>query len=85
MWRTVANRYGVPYRIPQEVKDADNAVLIAESEFLMGPKPCPWPDILLPDGLLDSARERLLPVRNGTLFPEDAETLFLARFAQVNG
>lgn len=42
VWRAIADRYGLPYEMPAEIKLADNAVLLAESEQIMKPHPAPW-------------------------------------------
>ncbi|MGN5375860.1 hypothetical protein [Sphingomonas hankookensis] len=42
LWRAIAQRYGCHADMPQEVKDADNAVLLAEQQQIMAPSPAPW-------------------------------------------
>ena len=42
LWRAIAERYGCHVEMPQEVKDADNAVLLAEQQQIMEPPPAPW-------------------------------------------
>lgn len=42
LWRAIAERYGCHVNMPQCVKDADNAVLLAEQQQIMAPAPAPW-------------------------------------------
>jgi uncharacterized protein len=41
-WLAVCERFELDPEMPQCVKDADNAVLLAEKIALMGPSPMPW-------------------------------------------
>lgn len=40
--RAVAERFGLPWPMPPEVKDIDNRILFDEREQLMAPPPRPW-------------------------------------------
>lgn len=42
LWEAIARRYGCHVEMPQCVKDADNAVLLAEQQQIMAPPPAPW-------------------------------------------
>jgi hypothetical protein len=41
-WIAVATRYNMPLDMPDIVKRADNAVLLAEKDQIMGPAPADW-------------------------------------------
>lgn len=38
----VCDKFGLPRTMPREVKQADDAILLAEADQIMGPKPAPW-------------------------------------------
>lgn len=42
LWKAIAKRFGIPEELHPSIKEADNAVLLAEAEQIMGPKPAPW-------------------------------------------
>lgn len=42
VWAAIADHFGLRYVMPREIKDADNAVLLAESVQIMKPHPAPW-------------------------------------------
>lgn len=42
VWRAIADRFGLPHEMPASVKEADNAVLLAEADQIMKPHPAPW-------------------------------------------
>ena len=42
LWRAVCERFQLDVELPACVKAADNSVLLAEAEQVMGPKPAPW-------------------------------------------
>jgi hypothetical protein len=42
VWRAIAERFGLPEKLPSEVKAVDLALLRAERNALLGPTPTPW-------------------------------------------
>jgi len=68
----VAQRFDLPYPIPQPVFDADNTMLATEARDLMADPPVPWN---LP---YEPLPEPIPPMR-----PAQAEQEFLYRFAQL--
>jgi hypothetical protein len=72
LWLAIASRYGLPDGMPDEVKAADNAVLLAEQAQIMKPAPAPW---CIPG--------EAAPVTILCLPPSVAKTLFLERFAEL--
>lgn len=40
--RAICDRFGLPYEMPAEVKDADNRILLDEQAQNMAPPPVPW-------------------------------------------
>jgi hypothetical protein len=42
VWRAIAARFGCPEELPDEIKVADNAMLLAEQAKIMAPPPAPW-------------------------------------------
>lgn len=84
-WVAIADHFSLPHDIPQCVKDADNAVLYAEKEYVMGAQPAPWADIDLPDGLIDAADSAILGVGMGSCahLPDNAKVLFMERYNEI--
>lgn len=74
VWASVAERFGLPEKMPQEVKDADEAVLAAEVQQVMVPPPMKW-----------YLRQAPADVRVSLLPPLEAERRFLERFACLVG
>lgn len=72
LWVSVAEAFDLPVELPDSVKIADNAILLAEAEQIMGPKPAPWN---VPGEPADVVIE-CLP-------PREASDLFLKRFCQL--
>jgi hypothetical protein len=72
LWLAIASRYGLAGGMPDEVKAADNAVLLAEQKQIMKSAPAPW---CIPGEAADVA---IL-----CLAPNDAKQLFLERFAEL--
>ncbi|MGA0610089.1 HD family hydrolase [Caldimonas sp. KR1-144] len=73
-WAAVAAKFGLPYALDQAVKDADNAVLLAEKEQLLGPSPAPW-----------SVPGEPADVTVLGLPPTAAAATFLRRFFELGG
>jgi hypothetical protein len=74
VWRAIAKRYDLPAELPEAVKDADNAVLMAEKPVLLGTK-FAWAKL---------AEPAAVTIRG--LDPLSAYSAFLARFyALTNG
>lgn len=69
IWRAIATRFGLPLKMPQAIKDADNAVLLAEQQQIMKSAPAPW---CIPGKPAD--------VGIACLSPAHAEDWFLRRF-----
>lgn len=74
VWVAIAEKYCLPLQIPVEVKEADNALLLAESEQIMKPHPAPW---CVPG---EPAK-----VKIECLIPQLARKMFLDRFSQLVG
>lgn len=72
VWSVIAERFGVPTEMPAEIKLADNAVLLAESEQIMKPHPAPW---CVP------GEPASVTIQCWT--PGEAEAAFLARFRDL--
>lgn len=70
----IAARYGLQCPMPQPVKEADDILLATELRDLMAPVPHPWRIEARP------LAERIEPVAWNR-----AESLFLARFAELGG
>lgn len=71
-WRVIAEHFGVPYDMHPSVKHADNTVLLAEKEELLGPPPHPW----------EWAKDlRPAPVYINCFTPEEARRSFLRRYS----
>lgn len=72
LWLSVAEAFDLAVELPESVKIADNAILLAEAEQIMGPKPAPWN---VP-GVAADVKIECLP-------PREAKDRFLARFCQL--
>lgn len=72
VWRAIAAKFGLPVEMPQAIKDADNAVLLAEAEQIMKVHPAPW-----------SVPGEPAPVQVVGWHPERAARFFRLRFAQL--
>lgn len=72
VWLAVASRFGLPGSMPNEIKAADNAVLLAEQLVLMKDAPAPW---------CVGGEPAKVEVRG--LVPGEAESEFLDRFAEL--
>lgn len=42
VWLALSDKFGLPKVMPEEIHIADNAVLLAEKEQIVGPSPAPW-------------------------------------------
>lgn len=69
IWSAVAEKFNLPAELPVCVKDADNAVLLAEKKAIMHVSPKPW-------NVPGEAAN--VPIRG--LLPEAAAIYFLTRF-----
>lgn len=65
------------------IKDADNAMLLAEQAELMAPAPREWAPISVPADMLEKAHELLRGRRHVERSPGWAERLFLDRYAEL--
>lgn len=72
VWLSVAERFGLDAALPDSVKSADNAVLLAEQAKNMAPAPAPW---CIPGVAAN------VPIACWS--PEIAERRFLQRFAEL--
>jgi len=84
-WIAIADKFGLPHEMPREIKDADNAVLLAEKEYVMGPQPHAWAHIDLPEGLVEAADSAILGLGMGSCayLPERAKELFMDRYQEL--
>ena len=74
IWRAIAARFGLSPEMPESVKAADNAVLLAEQQQIMGPAPLPW-------NVLGAAADVMI---HGHV-PEQARVRFLTQFCHLRG
>lgn len=74
LWAAIAQRFGLPAQMPDCVKDADNAVLLAEKQQIMLPSPAPW-----------SVPGEPADVFIACLSPSSARLMFLRRFNELTG
>lgn len=74
IWQAIADEFGLDYDLPASVKAADNAVLLAEKDQLLGPVPMPWS---WADGIQPAS------IFIGCWSPEGARTAFLSRFYEL--
>lgn len=74
LWACIAHRFGLEFDLPDSVKAADNAVLLAEGAQILKPHPADWQ---VPGVAADVVVRGLLPVT--------AKALFLARFRELVG
>jgi hypothetical protein len=72
IWQAIAERFGLPCDMPAEIKDADNAVLLAEKIELMKPAPMAWN---VPG---EPARVKIFGFE-----PKTAKRIFLARYEEL--
>jgi uncharacterized protein len=74
IWRAIAERFALPMELPECVKTADNAVLLAEKAQIMLPSPAPWD---VPGTPAD--------IHINEWSPWQARDAFMARFAELIG
>jgi hypothetical protein len=72
VWLAIASRFGLPSGLPNEIKAADNAVLLAEQKVLMKDAPAPW--------CVGGEAAKVLVTG---VAPKVAEREFLDRFAEL--
>lgn len=72
VWTAIADRFGLPHALPDEIKIADNAMLLAEREQNMTPTDFDW-----------CVPGEPAPVRLNCLDPVYAEKVFLTRFHEL--
>lgn len=70
IWSAIAARFGLPEELPESVKLADNAVLLAEKAQIMRPAPASW-----------NAPGIAAPIRVSPWTTDQAREAFLSRFA----
>lgn len=73
VWEAVAEHFKLPVEMPQAIKDADNAMLLAEADQIMTVPPAPW-----------SVPGVMASIQIECMRPNDAVGFFLRRFAQLN-
>lgn len=71
-WLIIAKHFGIEPEMPATIKDADNAVLLAEQKVLMLPPPMPW-----------SVPGEPADVVIHCLSPEQAGIAFMIRFNEL--
>lgn len=74
-WQAIASRFGLPPVLDQSVKDADNAVLMAERDQIMSRKMPDWHPNLM---MIQPAK-----VRISCMTPSRAFRLFMWRFEEL--
>ena len=84
-WMAIADKFNIPHDMPQCIKDADNAVLLAEKEYVMGPQPHPWAHMPLPEGLQDAADSAMLGHLSMACLPDAAKARFMERYNEITG
>jgi 5'-deoxynucleotidase YfbR-like HD superfamily hydrolase len=72
VWKAVAARFGLPSDLPPEIKEADDAVLVAEAEQVMASPPTAW------SGTQKAARVEVVGMS-----PHQAKQTFLSRFNEL--
>jgi hypothetical protein len=72
VWQVIAERFGLPSKLPDTIKIADNAVLLAEKAQISKPEAAPW---CIPGEPAD--------VRIMCAQPWAAEDMFLRRFWEL--
>ncbi|HEY8593285.1 MAG TPA: hypothetical protein VIL42_10550 [Sphingomicrobium sp.] len=72
VWEAIASRFGMAVELPDCVKVADNAVLLAEQQQIMKPAPADW-----------CIEGEPADCEIDCLAPSDAEAAFLFRFWQL--
>jgi len=82
-WVAIADKFSLPHDMPQCVKDADNAVFLAEKEYVMGPQPHAWAHIELPEGMQDAADSAMLGYLSMACLPEAAKARFMERYNEI--
>lgn len=75
--KEAAKWLGLIWPIPAEVHRVDDAIIAAEQAALFGPPPLSWPEVI-------PGREVTIVIGQ-PLLPDQAEELFLARFAELFG
>ncbi len=73
--RVIAERFGLPWPMPEAVKQVDTAMLLVERDQLLAPPPAPW------GGLSSSVR--LDPFVLPCWSPEEAHGAFLGRLREL--
>lgn len=74
LWKAVAERFSVQVELHPSIKEADNAVLLAEAAQIMGPKPAPW-----------NIEGEPADIQVTCMAPTVARAYFLARFYHLVG
>lgn len=72
VWKAIAARFGVAEKMPDEIKVADNAMLLAEQAQIMAPPPAPW-------NIPGVAANTPIPCWS----PDVAKQMFLNRFKEL--
>lgn len=72
VWRAIADRFGVPYQLPECVHLADNAMLLAEKAQLLRAEPAPW-----------SVPGQPADITIYPMSPKHARDVFMGRFAEL--
>jgi 5'-deoxynucleotidase YfbR-like HD superfamily hydrolase len=76
-WFAIAERFGLALHLPECVHDADNEMLLAEKDALLGTVPAEWTLGIKPH--LKPAKVTVLG-----LAPAEASALFLGRFYELH-
>ncbi len=78
LMHVLAARFGFTWPMPEEVRRADDVLLMAEARALVSGPLEGW-------SLPNDAAEDACEVLGGSMGPRDAESLFLARFCSLSG
>jgi hypothetical protein len=87
--RAIEQRFGIPWHgafnseALQLIKQADNAMLLAEQSVIMKPAPATWAPVEVPPAMLASAEHRLGSGAPARWTPAKAERVFLARYLEL--
>lgn len=67
----------------ETIKDADDAMLLAEQREIMLPPPADWAALDVPDEILAEAHRLVTRRRQRLVLPDTAEQMFLDRYAEL--
>jgi uncharacterized protein len=79
LWTVIAEKFGLPLELPEQIKVADNIALVTERREFITPNPDarPWK--------VDESGVQPAGIKLRALYPFEAEPLFLERFKVLRG